>query len=360
MLPIRLSDLPEAPLDVSQSGIFPVSDVPNDITYKLSLQQIPSLSENQNIKVKTSSYTITKNDYNTIIYFNNAISTTANLTIPNNNTKKIQPGYSIKIIRYNSGHVRIVPENGVTIYSDNGTYLKSRYSVVTLTKIDTNNWIVTGHLSPIPIHVTTGLEYPLIPVNDPNNIVLIGNNQEHANTGYTRNLGFNFPLFGKVYNTSSIDTYGNIQLKSVDQNQYGFYSFNYISALSSSFYTDNGQILENTSYTGIYAITWNNVAWAFDSIVRINMQVLLFGLNNTMNFTPGSVVFSYGNMDSGVSGWSAVGDPWSWSEGSINSVNLSSLLGTNVEGYINDSSILANKSFMFQYNIDGTYRVSEY
>lgn len=359
MLPIRLSELPEAPLDVSQSGIFPVSDVPNDITYKLSLQQIPSLSENQNIKVKTASYTITKNDYNTIIYFNNAISTTANLTIPNNSSKKIQPGYSIKIIRYNSGHVRIVPENGVTIYSDNGTYLKSQYSVVTLTKIDTNNWIVTGHLYPIPIHVTTGLKYPLIPINHPNNVVLIGNNQNYTDTGYTRNLGFNFPLFRKVYNIGSVDTYGSIQFRSVNQNQYGFYDFGHISPLNSQFYTDDGQILENTSYVGIYAVTWNNVALDWDTGIRINMQVLLFGPNNTMNITPGSVVFSYGNMDSGVSGWSAVGDPWSWSEGSINSVNLSSLLGTNIEGYINDSAILANKSFMFQYN-DGTYRVSEY
>jgi hypothetical protein len=146
MLPIRLSELPEAPLDVSQSGIFPVSDVPNDITYKLSLQQIPSLSANKNIKIKTSSYTITKNDYNTILYFNNVDNDTAILTIPNNNSKRIQPGYSIKIVRYNTGNVQIVPENGVTIYSTNGLFLHSQYSVATLTKIDTNSWIVEGHL----------------------------------------------------------------------------------------------------------------------------------------------------------------------------------------------------------------------
>lgn len=156
MLPIRLSDLPEAPLDVSQSGIFPVSDVPNDITYKLSLQQIPSLSENQNIKVKTISYTITKNDYNTIIYFNNEISTTVNLTIPNNNSKKIQPGYSIKIVRFNLGHVQLVADSGVTIHSPDGLYLRSQYSVSTLTKIDTNTWIVEGHLSPTALRGISG------------------------------------------------------------------------------------------------------------------------------------------------------------------------------------------------------------
>jgi len=150
MLPIRLSELPEAPLDVSQSGIFPVSDVPNDITYKLSLQQIPSLSAKQNIQVKTSSYTITKNDYNTIIYFNNDISTIANLIVPNNNSKKIQPGYSIKIARFNFGHVKIEADSGVTIHFSDGLYLHSQYSVAILTKIDTNTWIINGHLSKTP------------------------------------------------------------------------------------------------------------------------------------------------------------------------------------------------------------------
>jgi len=157
MLPIRLSELPEAPLDVSQSGIFPVSDVPNDITYKLSLQQIPSLSANQNIKVKTSSYTITKNDYNTILYFNNVDNNTATLTIPSNNSKRIQPGYSIKIIRYNTGNVHIVPSDSVQIYSDSGFYLKSRYSLSNLTKITDNSWILQGDLSPLP---TSGSSSP--------------------------------------------------------------------------------------------------------------------------------------------------------------------------------------------------------
>jgi subtilisin-like proprotein convertase family protein len=150
MLPIRLSELPEAPLDISQSGIFPVSDIPNDITYKLSLQQIPSLSANQNIQVKTNSYTITKNDYNSILYFNNEISTVANLTIPNNTNKRIQPGYSIKIVRFNFGHVQIDADNGVTVYSPDGVYLRSKYSVAVLTKIDTNTWIINGHLSKTP------------------------------------------------------------------------------------------------------------------------------------------------------------------------------------------------------------------
>jgi hypothetical protein len=150
MLPIRLSELPEAPLDVSQSGIFPVSDIPNDITYKLSLQQIPSLSANQNIKIKTSSYTITKNDYNTILYFNNVDNDTAILTIPNNNSKRIQPGYSIRIIRYNTGNVHIVPSDSVQIYSDSGFYLKNRYSLSTLTKITDNSWILQGDLTTEP------------------------------------------------------------------------------------------------------------------------------------------------------------------------------------------------------------------
>ena len=170
MLPIRLSELPEAPLDVSQSGIFPVSDVPNDITYKLSLQQIPSLSANQNIQVKTSSYTITKNDYNTILYFNNVDNDTATLTIPSNNSKRIQPGYSIKIIRYNTGNVQIVPENNVLIYSDK-LYLRYQYSVATLTKIDTNKWILTGDLSSIPVRVGV----PEYIVSGSNDILYNGN-----------------------------------------------------------------------------------------------------------------------------------------------------------------------------------------
>jgi len=355
MLPIRLSELPEAPLDVSQSGIFPVSDVPNDITYKLSLQQIPSLSANQNVQVKTSSYTVTKNDYNSVLYFNNEIATTVNLTIPNNNTKKIQPGYSIKIIRYNLGHVHIVPESGVTIYSPSGLYLHSKYSVATLTKIDNNQWILTGHVSLIPIHIPVGGAYPIIPLDDPNNVVLFGPGYDDNETGYNRNVGFDFPLWNIVYNTVSVSCNGTISLRSNNGNNY-----NSINIMSYDLHTHNGSILENTSYNGIYAVTWNNNSWYSGRGPVLNMQMLLFGPNNSMNVGSGSIVFNYGNIDS-HEGYHmvSVGDSGWWSS-NINSINLSSILSTSTDGYISDITILANKSFIFQPNNDGTYRVSEY
>jgi hypothetical protein len=354
MLPIRLSELPEAPLDVSQSGIFPVSDVPNDITYKLSLQQIPSLSAKQNIQVKTSSYTVTKNDYNSVLYFNNEIATTVNLTIPNNNTKKIQPGYSIKIIRYNLGHVHIVPESGVTIYSPSGLYPHSQYSVATLTKIDINTWIITGHLSPIPRRTILGNSYPLVSLDDPNNVVVIGTQIDDDQTN-NRSIGFTFPMLGTPYTSLGISSNGSIRLESS--------TYNYIGIMGADLHTYNGNVVENsTSYPGIYSITWNNISWYSERGPAINMQMLLIGPNNQLGLPSGSIIFNYGyiqNINRGAH--IGIGNfvlYYSWQE--RNGQIIAALPGSNSEGYIDNVSVLTNQTFLFRPNSFNNYDIMVY
>ena len=68
-----------------------------------------------------------------------------NLTVPNNTTVAFPIGTQILVSQAGVGRVTIVPASGVTLNSaDNAFSTRFRHSIITLMKIDTNTWIVSG------------------------------------------------------------------------------------------------------------------------------------------------------------------------------------------------------------------------
>jgi hypothetical protein len=152
---IRLSNLPLAADSVVPSGFFAVADL-TDLsstqgmgrTLNIPVSGIYDISINKNIISKTNSYSLSKHDYKSTILFDN--SSDVELVVLPNSIEKINPAYNISIVRNNIGNVHIVPSGSVQIYSDSGFYLKSRYSLSTLTKITDNSWILQGDLTTEP------------------------------------------------------------------------------------------------------------------------------------------------------------------------------------------------------------------
>lgn len=142
---VRLSDLPLAPDNLILSSYIPVSDMPNDTSYKIPIQSLfDNFTPNRQNIIQTTSHTLTKSDYNCDILFDNI--NDSELVVPSHPYSRTSLGLTINIIRYNTGNVHIVPANGVTIHSETGFFLKTQYSVATLIKIQPNVWFLSGDL----------------------------------------------------------------------------------------------------------------------------------------------------------------------------------------------------------------------
>jgi hypothetical protein len=95
---------------------------------------------------KTTDYTLGLSDGGSSINFSS--SSNRILTIPLNSSVPFQIGQRVDIIRSGAGSVQIVGSPGVTINSrDNKRFLSQRYSAATITKTDTNTWILVGDIS---------------------------------------------------------------------------------------------------------------------------------------------------------------------------------------------------------------------
>lgn len=103
----------------------------------------------RSVNLSGSSYTLTKNDEDCIILVNGG-SLPNSIVIPENTTNallNIQVGASFRIIQANTGQTEVTPINvNVNLSSTPGTKLRELWSVVTLTKIATNQWVLTGDL----------------------------------------------------------------------------------------------------------------------------------------------------------------------------------------------------------------------
>ena len=107
------------------------------------------------VSAKLSDYTITALDAGKIITVDSSSSNT--ITIPANSSESIVPGYRLEVIQLGSGTTRIQPAVGVALKSKGRESLPatspeaplefdSRYSKITLLKIDTNTWIAYGDI----------------------------------------------------------------------------------------------------------------------------------------------------------------------------------------------------------------------
>lgn len=93
----------------------------------------------------TSNYTIALEDVNTIITINSSSATT--LSIPANSTVPLPIGTKIDVIQLGTGQIT-VDGNGYDLSSSTG-YMKTaqQHSVITLYKINNDEWILGGDLS---------------------------------------------------------------------------------------------------------------------------------------------------------------------------------------------------------------------
>lgn len=94
---------------------------------------------------KTASYTLALADSGTIIEMN--VSAANALTVPPNSAVPFPIGTVIGVEQIGVGQTTITPGSGVTLRSAHGLKLTGQYSVCSLRKRGTDEWVVAGDLS---------------------------------------------------------------------------------------------------------------------------------------------------------------------------------------------------------------------
>jgi hypothetical protein len=92
-----------------------------------------------------TTYTTVLSDNGKIVTLNNTSSIT--VTVPTNASVAYSIGAQIHLYNKGLGQVTVQGDSGVTVNSSYGLNLRSQYSLGTLIKLDTNNWILIGDIS---------------------------------------------------------------------------------------------------------------------------------------------------------------------------------------------------------------------
>lgn len=143
---------------ISPFYILPASN--NGKTYKVSISALSSYLVHKDIVFTNSDYAISYANSRVVINYTG--SGLSNLTIPNNNQEPILIGTTINIANNSStGSLSLVSSSGVSVNSALGFYVKN-YGSASLTKIDTNSWILSGDISPFVTPTPTPTETPTL------------------------------------------------------------------------------------------------------------------------------------------------------------------------------------------------------
>ena len=90
---------------------------------------------------------VTLADYDNLVFTVMDSSGGANLTIPNNAVVPIPIGYTVRVTNIGTLNTGIVAAAGVTYYAKGGgTQINGQYGVITLTKLNIDEWIIDGDL----------------------------------------------------------------------------------------------------------------------------------------------------------------------------------------------------------------------
>lgn len=95
--------------------------------------------------VRTADYTLALADANTAVEANSTSGVT--ITVPPNSSVAFPVGTVLEIARLNTGSVTVAAGAGVTLRTASSLSLRSQYSVASLRKRATNEWLVTGDLT---------------------------------------------------------------------------------------------------------------------------------------------------------------------------------------------------------------------
>ena len=99
----------------------------------------------QIIDVKTATYTAVLADAGKLLRFTN--SSTVNFVIPTNDAEAFDVGQRIDLTQYGTGLVEVLGDTGVTVRATPTNKLRAQYSVASVIKIATNEWLLAGDLS---------------------------------------------------------------------------------------------------------------------------------------------------------------------------------------------------------------------
>jgi len=98
------------------------------------------------VNTQIASYPLVLADAGKIVVMN--VGTANNLTVPLNSSVGFAIGTQILITQYGAGQTTIVAAVGVTIRSSGGKLkLNTQYSVASLIKIGTDEWILAGDIT---------------------------------------------------------------------------------------------------------------------------------------------------------------------------------------------------------------------
>lgn len=92
-----------------------------------------------------TSYTLVSADASTLVLTSNASAIT--VTVPPNSAAPIAVGRTITILQYGAGQVTLAAGVGVTLRTTTTLKTRTQYSLVSVIKIATDEWIVVGDLA---------------------------------------------------------------------------------------------------------------------------------------------------------------------------------------------------------------------
>jgi archaellum component FlaG (FlaF/FlaG flagellin family) len=104
----------------------------------------PNLISSVNPQVNTT-YTLAASDIGKVVTLSNGSAIT--LTVDTNTNVPISIGSSVTIVQYGAGQVTVAGAGGVTIRATPGLKFRAQYSVASLIKIATDEWVLVGDLT---------------------------------------------------------------------------------------------------------------------------------------------------------------------------------------------------------------------
>lgn len=90
----------------------------------------------------TTARTLALTDADSLILFSSTSAIT--VTVPTYASVAIGVGQGISLVAYGGGQITVASAVGVTLRYTNTLRSRTQYSILTLIKIDTNEWLVTG------------------------------------------------------------------------------------------------------------------------------------------------------------------------------------------------------------------------
>lgn len=148
--------LSSAVIDAADAVVFfdnSDSDNPKQENFQ-DFVDIASGIQSHNVNAQTgTSYTLVIGDQNDVVTMNNASANT--LTIPTNASVAFPTGTKVEVWMLGAGTTTIAGATGVTLQGNGGSAsagscdIQTRYAGATLTKIDTNTWMVGGDIDAV-------------------------------------------------------------------------------------------------------------------------------------------------------------------------------------------------------------------